>query len=204
VTIQTPEQVMQQTELDAKRYRWLRAIGHEQLAVLAHYAGPELDSRIDAALSTSTQAASASLPAPPTVPTDAVTKKQARDAVKKMNKARRFPEGTDPCSRHVAIMAETLAKGLPYPMLDDEREHCAISLAATVEMLWEARSALASLPAAAVPTQQPLLRRCLEALNVAQGACEYGDMHPTAKLWAQLEDDLNAALSSPATSLATK
>jgi hypothetical protein len=34
---------------DARRYQWLRSIGHEQLAVLAHYAGPELDKRIDAA-----------------------------------------------------------------------------------------------------------------------------------------------------------
>lgn len=35
---------------DAERYRWLRAIGSEQGNVMAHYAGPELDARIDAAL----------------------------------------------------------------------------------------------------------------------------------------------------------
>lgn len=75
-------------------------------------------------------------------PTDDATKEQARDAVKRMNKARNFPSGTDACSRHVALMAETLAKGQPYPMLDEEREHCAVSLAITVAMLWEARAAL--------------------------------------------------------------
>ena len=74
--------------------------------------------------------------------TDDATKQQARDAVKRMRAARNFPAGTDACSRHVALMAETLAKNKPYPMLDEEREHCAISLATTVAMLWEARAAI--------------------------------------------------------------
>ena len=76
--------------------------------------------------------------------TDTGTIKQAREAVQRMRKARDFPEGTDVRSRHVALMAETLAKGKPYPMLDEERAHCAISLAITVAMLWEARAILAA------------------------------------------------------------
>lgn len=40
---------------DAERYRWLREIGHEQVRVLAHYAGPALDAAIDAARNTTQQ-----------------------------------------------------------------------------------------------------------------------------------------------------
>ena len=62
--------------------------------------------------------------------------------IKRMNKARNFPDGTCPASRHVAIMAETLAKRRPYSMLSDEPESCAESMAATVESLWKARALL--------------------------------------------------------------
>ncbi len=71
----------------------------------------------------------------------------AKKAVKAMNAARNFPEGTCPASRHVARMAETLAKGKPYHMLTEDPEHCAISLASTVTSLWEARAELAALRA---------------------------------------------------------
>lgn len=39
-----------------------------------------------------------------------------------------------------------------------------------------------------------LLQRCLAALNIAQGSCEYGPQHPTAKLWDEVEQDIRAAL----------
>lgn len=81
---------------------------------------------------------------------------QAKAEVKRMNEVRNFPADTDPCSRHVALMAECLAKGKPYPMLDEEREHCAISLAATVAMLWEARAKICELEAAALRQRKAL------------------------------------------------
>lgn len=72
-------------------------------------------------------------------------REHAKKAVKRMNDAHKDPEGTCSASRHVAMMAEALAKGKPYPMLQDEPEHCAISLAATVAALWEARAKLVAM-----------------------------------------------------------
>lgn len=70
--------------------------------------------------------------------------------LRRIEAARRFPENTDPCVRHVQIMGETLGAGLPYPMLDEERGHCATSLLAVVAGLYEARNALES---AGLPTR---------------------------------------------------
>lgn len=69
--------------------------------------------------------------------------------LRRIEAARRFPDNTDPCVRHVQIMGETLGAGQPYPMLDEERGHCAISLLAVVAALYEARNAL---EAAGLPT----------------------------------------------------
>lgn len=73
---------------------------------------------------------------------DKKTIRDAKSSVSAMNRARDFPEGTDPCSRHVAMMAESLARRGAYEMLSDEPRHCAISMAATVRMLWDARAML--------------------------------------------------------------
>ena len=67
----------------------------------------------------------------------------AKEQVERMNAARRFPDGTTPACRHVAMMAEALSKTGEYPTLTQEPRHCAGSMAATVEMLWTARAALA-------------------------------------------------------------
>lgn len=67
----------------------------------------------------------------------------AKRAIKDMNAARNFPDGTCHASRHVAMMAETLAKGKKYHMLDSDREHCAGSMAVTVTALWRYRAKLA-------------------------------------------------------------
>lgn len=69
--------------------------------------------------------------------------------LRRIEAARRFPDNTDPCVRHVQIMGETLGAGRPYPMLDEERGHCAISLLAVVAALYEARNAAA--PASSHP-----------------------------------------------------
>ena len=79
---------------------------------------------------------------------DAKTIAEAKAAVSAMNAQRRFPEGTTPACRHVAMMAEMLSGNGTYPMLADEPRYCATSLAATVRMLWEARAALRALPSA--------------------------------------------------------
>lgn len=75
--------------------------------------------------------------------TDAESHAAAKSAIRRMRRARRFPEGTCPASRHVAMMAEALAKGQRYQMIEDEPVECAVSLASTVEALWRARAALA-------------------------------------------------------------
>jgi hypothetical protein len=63
------------------------------------------------------------------------------DLLHRIKAARRFPDNTDPCVRHVQLIGEFLGKGLAYPMLDEERGHCAISLLSVVASLYEARNA---------------------------------------------------------------
>lgn len=62
-----------------------------------------------------------------------------RNVLARMNRARNFPEGTDPSSRHAAMIATALIRRGEYSMLVDEPEHCGISIAVTVELLWKAR-----------------------------------------------------------------
>ena len=64
---------------------------------------------------------------------------QPRNVLGRMNRARNFPAGTDPSSRHAAMIAEALIRHGEYPMLADEPQHCGISIAVTVELLWKAR-----------------------------------------------------------------
>jgi hypothetical protein len=61
--------------------------------------------------------------------------------------AKHFPEHTDPSSRHVKVIAESLRRtDSPLrKLLHDagyEPDHMARSMEATVEMLWEMRAAL--------------------------------------------------------------
>lgn len=76
-------------------------------------------------------------------------------------RARDFPNNTCPASRHVQLMAEALADGKPYPMLDEEPEHCAGSMLATVGALWNARSELDRLRA-----DNERMREALEAVDI--------------------------------------
>src|SRR3990167_821363 len=66
-------------------------------------------------------------------------------AKRRANKARRFPQNTCPASRHVQMMAEYLPTKKGYPMLQEEPEHCAQSMLATVAALYEARTDLCKL-----------------------------------------------------------
>lgn len=62
---------------------------------------------------------------------------------------------TDPCSRHLHMMADALSMGSgAYPMLQEEPEHCAVSIYFVLEMLWKTRAELARLKGAAARRDQ--------------------------------------------------
>jgi hypothetical protein len=65
--------------------------------------------------------------------------------VKHMIESRHFPDNTCPASRHVQMMAESLATSGKYPLMDDDPRHCAGSLASVVSSLYQTRSFLKSL-----------------------------------------------------------
>lgn len=66
-------------------------------------------------------------------------------ALRAMQDARDFPDNTCPASRHVQMIAEALAARGDYPLLRDDPDHCAGSLASVVASLYAARSFLKSL-----------------------------------------------------------
>lgn len=47
---------------------------------------------------------------------------------------------TCPASRDLQMIADVLAAGRPYPMLEEEPEHCAVTMLAVLESLWKARA----------------------------------------------------------------
>jgi hypothetical protein len=67
------------------------------------------------------------------------------DSIKRMQAARQFPDNTCPASRHVQMIAETLAKKQTYHMLAEEPEHCAQSMASVISSLYQTRTFLQSL-----------------------------------------------------------
>jgi len=74
--------------------------------------------------------------------------------------ARKFPTNTCPASRHLHLIAEHLASGKPYPMLQEEPEHCAETMLSVLESLWNARNKLAATsPQAAQTEADELLRK---------------------------------------------
>ncbi len=73
------------------------------------------------------------------------TDKRTRELLNRVAAARNFPENTCPASRHLHLIAERLAAGKPYPMLQEEPAHCAMALLSVLESLWKARTELARL-----------------------------------------------------------
>ena len=61
------------------------------------------------------------------------------DSLKRMKKAKNFPENTCPASRHVEMIATSLINNKKYPMLEQDPEHCGQSMASVVASLWEER-----------------------------------------------------------------
>jgi hypothetical protein len=78
--------------------------------------------------------------------------------LRRIEAARNFPTNTCAASRHVQIMGETLGAGYPYPMLDEERAHCATSLLAVVASLYEARASLSEYAQSPIPESSILHR----------------------------------------------
>ena len=70
---------------------------------------------------------------------------EIKNLKRRISKARQFPHNTCPASRHVQMMGEYLPTKKGYPMLQEEPEHCAGSLLATVAALYEARTDLCRL-----------------------------------------------------------
>jgi len=70
--------------------------------------------------------------------------------------ARKFPTNTCPASRHLHLIAEHLASGKPYPMLQEEPEHCAETMLSVLESLWNARNKLAATSPQAAQTEAAL------------------------------------------------
>lgn len=66
-------------------------------------------------------------------------------SLRAMQAARDFPDNTCPASRHVQMIAEALATTGDYPLLREDADHCAGSLASVVASLYVARSFLQSL-----------------------------------------------------------
>ena len=64
---------------------------------------------------------------------------------------RHFPENTDPCSRHVKVIAQDILRSMTSPvrkMLIDagyEPDHWAHSMEITVQQLWKTRAELKKL-----------------------------------------------------------
>lgn len=59
---------------------------------------------------------------------------------RRVNRARKTFVNTCPASRHLHLIAERLAAGKPYAMLQEEPEHCAGSMLSVLESLWKLRT----------------------------------------------------------------
>ncbi len=62
------------------------------------------------------------------------------NARRRVNRAREFMGNTCPASRHLHMMAETLAIGQVYHMLEEEPKHCAETMLSVLESLWKLRT----------------------------------------------------------------
>lgn len=86
------------------------------------------------------------------------------NARRRVMRARMSGPYTDPCSRHLHMMADCLSMGnRQYRMLQDEPDHCALTMYAVLEDLWKGRRELARLkaklsPTDGAPADQPKVR----------------------------------------------
>ena len=64
---------------------------------------------------------------------------------RRVNRARNFPFNTCGASRHLHMIADALARGEKYHMIDEEPEHIAGTIYSVLESLWKARTKLEKL-----------------------------------------------------------
>lgn len=92
---------------------------------------------------------------------------EVKNLKRRIAKARKFPMNTCAASRHVQIMGEKLPTKGGYPMLQEEPEHCAQSILATVAALYEVRTQLCRLAHAvyAGDDSKPILKLAREIME---------------------------------------
>jgi hypothetical protein len=66
--------------------------------------------------------------------------RRLRNLLRRVSRARDFPTNTCSASRHLHMIATRLAQGKPYPMLEEEPQHCAETMLAVLESLWKLRT----------------------------------------------------------------
>lgn len=74
-----------------------------------------------------------------------MNKTERQKMLRRLSRARRFPDNTDPATRHAEIIGRALLSMRPYPMLQEEPEHCAQSILCACTAVYELRTALADL-----------------------------------------------------------
>ena len=68
-------------------------------------------------------------------------RRRLRNAQRRVMRARTNDfNWTDPCSRHLHLMADALAAGETYAMLTEEPGFCAETMYAVLESLWKLRA----------------------------------------------------------------
>lgn len=85
------------------------------------------------------------MPFVPVIPIEDRDRQIIASLRKKLRKSRNFGHNTCAASRHLQMIGEALASGKPYPMLQEEPLHCAITMLSVVNSLYEARTALEEL-----------------------------------------------------------
>lgn len=73
--------------------------------------------------------------------------RRLRNLRRRVNRVRRFPTNTCPASRHLHMIADALASGRKYHMIDEEPEHVASTMYAVLESLWKLRTKHPATPA---------------------------------------------------------
>lgn len=74
-----------------------------------------------------------------------MTPKDRATLLRRLSRARSFPNNTDPATRHAEIIGRALLSMRPYPMLQEEPEHCAQSILCACTAVYELRTTLADL-----------------------------------------------------------
>lgn len=73
-------------------------------------------------------------------------KAYTKNLIRRVRRAKKFPENTCPASRHLEMIAMDLLAG-GHPILEDDPRHCAETMLSVLESLWKARTELEFLKA---------------------------------------------------------